>query len=253
MHDPKKVRLLIVGIISFFLLVIGISVFFYINENKNQFGDHIPIKNYDQVVSNLPKLYKDSISSSLYDIVEHNTPNKSESELSSIKDAFIREDSANQEVLKQNIQYVGSFIVDIPSIKQSYQVQYTYSKNADDPILSGYPVLVSCLDTTKLIYGDFNCKNIHEEDKTDPIIGLMPYDSLDFSASADTSTGKLIINVDLHIPSIDLAGPIDTKREAVALYKKEFINWLKENGYDVANYTIHYNYSDDGEPASIFH
>lgn len=253
MHDPKKVRSLVIGVVFFLILTIGISILLYMNANKNQFGDHIPIKNYDQVISNLPKLYKDSISSSLYDIVEYNSTGKSEDELRNIKDAFIRENSSNQQVIKSNVQYAGDFIVDIPSIKQSYQVQYTYSNDPNDPILSGYPILVSCLDTAELIYGNFGCKNIHEEDTTDPIVGLMPYESLDFSATADTSNENLIINVDLHISSIDLAGDIAAKREAVALYKKEFINWLKENGYNASDYTIHYNYSDDGEPASLFH
>ena len=54
--------------------------------------------------------------------------------------------------------YLTNFIVDIPSISQSYVVTNYYSPLS--PEISGltdYTTLVTCPDSSQLIYGDFNC------------------------------------------------------------------------------------------------
>ena len=53
--------------------------------------------------------------------------------------------------------YVGSFVVDIPNIQQSYKVEFNYSEDPDYAI-GGYAVLIYCLPEDKMVYPDFDCK-----------------------------------------------------------------------------------------------
>ena len=53
--------------------------------------------------------------------------------------------------------YVGSFVVDIPNIQQSYKVEFSYSEDPDYAI-GGYAVLIYCLPDDKMVYPDFDCK-----------------------------------------------------------------------------------------------
>ena len=246
MDNTRQLRIItIVGIL--FFIIIGVFIYIaYSNANKNEYGESLSINNYDQKVKNLSKQYKDAITASLYKTVLLNSSN--EVKASSIKDAIIRENSDSQDEVIKNEQYTGDFIVDIASIKQSYKVQYTYSKTVDNEVLSGYPILVSCLDVKDLKYGDFKCKDLYvdKSKQDDVIVGYLPYNTLDYRLTGNTTTGELVINAKLNITPGDLKGSVESRQKIVAMYKKEVTNWIKSKNLDPSKYTIVYNYDDNG-------
>lgn len=83
----------------------------------------------------------------------------------SASDVTIRE-GTYQQVVDDTVRqiYYTTFIVDIPSLKQSYRVNDYYSPlpNAVSG-LRDYTTLVLCLDAEDLIYGEFNCMDKMKE------------------------------------------------------------------------------------------
>lgn len=111
------------------------------------------IAGYEEQVANLPDIEDDTISIQLNGTLELNGVSKA------ITDATIREESYSQKLTDASkMIYLTNFIVDIPSIGQSYVVTNYYSPLS--PEISGltdYTTLVTCPDSSQLIYGDFNC------------------------------------------------------------------------------------------------
>lgn len=111
------------------------------------------ITGYEEQVANLPDIEDDTISIQLNGTLELNGVSKA------ITDATIREGSYSQKLTDASkMIYLTNFIVDIPSIGQSYVVTNYYSPLS--PEISGltdYTTLVTCPDSSQLIYGDFNC------------------------------------------------------------------------------------------------
>lgn len=111
------------------------------------------IASYEEQVANLPDIEDDTISIQLNGTLELNGVSKA------ITDATIREGSYSQKLTDASkMIYLTNFIVDIPSISQSYVVTNYYSPLS--PEISGltdYTTLVTCPDSSQLIYGDFNC------------------------------------------------------------------------------------------------
>ena len=127
----------------------------------NPYGDEIKIDNLLVGYKDLPQDQQDMISSNLYSIVMKNLPEGSEIP----KDgAMIREGSSQYDYNEDTRVYYGKFIVDIPSIEQSYMVQFTWSPVKNNNNLGGYDVVTSCLPRSMQIYDDFSlvCKNLIE-------------------------------------------------------------------------------------------
>lgn len=228
------------------LLLLG-AIVWIITARVHDAGDRTPIRGYDRLVKNLPESYKSAIEAALRDMIAYNGID--ESQLDSVKDAITRKDSAAQEEELKDYRYTGRFIVDIESIGHSYQVQYEYSKRPEMNAQSGYPVLVGCLPKDQLIYGDFSCKERYtqtDEIVKDPIVSRLPRNTLSYSLIADATGKELILRAELRIPEIDLQGGSASRRQTVALYKKEVTEWITSQGLDPAKYTIYYNYLDNG-------
>lgn len=108
------------------------------------------IKNYDQVVHNLTNNEKREASIMLLYTLKDNGIN------SVPADANIRNKSYNQSLDQSTMRYSTAYIVDIPSIGQSYRIRNTYSPiPANNP--PSYNTVVECLPKTELLYGNFNC------------------------------------------------------------------------------------------------
>lgn len=240
----KALFILIAGLIAFILLVT--VVFLLTQKNENQFGKFIKIQNYDTKVKNLSSDMRDSMESYLYNIVVKNL--EDETKASRVGDAMIREGSDSQEYTQQTQVYNGTFIVDMQSIKQSYNVQYVYSTN-DTKLVEGNTVVISCLPADQLIYGDFNCTDFVSEQSgdTDVLMQYLPFQNFTFSITPDATQGeKLVLIVELDIPEIDLSGSAQSRAETVKLYKGEVVDWIKSKGANPADYTIQYNYDNSG-------
>ena len=249
MDTRKRNLFIVVGIGAALLIAIGVivSVLVY-NANKNPYGESVSISGYDEKVKNLPEKYKDSITAALLDSINNNSEKEIKS--SDVTDAAIRSGSDKQDEIRRGSDYTGSFIVDIPSLRQSYTVQYSYSADPDSPLNAGYPVLVDCVPEKDVIYDDFKCIGTLSEENAevqDPLVSYLPYSTLSYKVWADITSGDLEINADLRIPSVDLSGDEATRRMVVAHYKKSVTDWITSKDLDASRYTINYNYSDTGE------
>ncbi len=244
----KQKLAILIGVLLGIILVVVMIIAALNKTNKNQFGEYITIQNYDQKVKNVSSGVKDAIQTSLYKIVKKNSADTFNA--STVGDATIRESSDSQKYDASKLVYSGNFIVDIASIKQSYQAQYSYSpSNTID--VGGSPVVLSCPSTDKLKYGDFNCKDAfsNQVDQVDAIMQYLPYENFDFKISPDaTIPGQaLTLVVQLRIPNSALAGNATSKAAAITLYKKEVTDWIQSKSLDPSRFTIMYDYSDAGD------
>src|SRR5690606_34180751 len=101
-----------------------------------------------------------------------------------------------------------------------------------------------------VIYDDFKCKGTLAEENfevQDALVSYLPYSTLSYKIWADITSGDLIINADLRIPTVDLSSDEATRRMVVAHYKKSVTDWITSKELDASKYTINYNYSDTGE------
>ena len=141
---------IILGIILVSAIFIVLLVVTLINLlRSNPYGPEIKIDNLTGTYKNIPESEQDLIYSELYNIVSNNSEPNAEIPTSG---AIIRDDSATSDYDKTNAVHSGSFIVDIPSIEQSYLVQFEWSPSSQSQGLGGYPVVITCLPEDKQIY-----------------------------------------------------------------------------------------------------
>jgi len=248
--SSRKKLLTALGIIfgALAIIVIFIAIVNQVT-NKNEYGEHIKIQNYNQKVKNVSNQLHEATEASLYNTVAKNTPE--DTKVAKIGDAFIRDNSNTQDYDEENDIYSGKFIVDIESIKQSYLIQYTYIKDENNSEGLTNRVVISCVNKEDVKYESFKCTDFVTEQAApnDSIIQYLPFSNLSFSIAADTSAGddKLVLHVELRIPESDLKGDLASKQEVVALYKNEVAKWLESKDLTPTDYTYSYNYSDNGD------
>lgn len=233
----KKIGLVILLAIT----VTGLTLLFIVFGPKggNPYGSEVLIKGYDDNVKNLSTDYENLIMAELSGVIKLNT--KDGESVANVKDATLRDGSAQQEYSEEFSIYRGSFVVDIESLKQSYLMTYTYSRDPDSAALGGYPVLASCLPVDQLKYGDFSCKDIETEESGDlnPITTILPYSTLSYSIRAvhDDDTIRLVVT--LFISGADRRSG---EAAAVTAYKNEVLDWISSKGFNPADYEITYKY-----------
>ncbi len=236
-YNKKRLFILIGLVATILLFIVVASVVAYFTSLKNPYGESVKIQNYSQIVKNLSPDIRESIEASLY-----NTVKKNMATVPSIKDALIRKDTATQKEVKKNTQFTGSFIVDIASIRQSYQVGYSYSTNPDDGFMTGYPITITCVNPNDAIYSEFTCQSTlsHEADQTDPVLTLLPHSTLNYAITAFTdldNNKKITLTVTLLLTEADRrTDPV----AAAAQYQAEAQSWLNSQGLDLSKYTINY-------------
>ena len=225
----------IIIIVSGFILVIILISLFFIRSN-NIYGDEININNYDKHIPNLPVDRKNAIDSSLYNIIKDNL----KSDDLSINDATIRENSAEYNYDESTNINSGSFIVDIPSIKQSYFISYEWSSDANNKYFSGYTALATCLTSDKLIYSDFDCKdNFSNIESRDPILDHLPYSTFNYTITANTNNSSKV-DLDVNIILYFLDTRDNNSENSINIYKAEVIDWIKSKNIDPSLYIINY-------------
>jgi hypothetical protein len=237
--NKKRLFLAIIIIVSVCIVLGIIATVTYNTLNKNPYGQGIVINDFNKKVKNLPSDRVESISAMLYNTVQLNL--KDGQEMPNIPDANIREGSEKQDEVTKNAQYSGSFIVDIESIRQSYKVTYSYSKDPNDDFMSGYPVGVSCLDGAEVIYKDFQCKDLTSEESkgVDPIIYRLPHDTLTYRITAlEGDDATISLQIDLYLSSVDLSD----SAAAIQQYKLEALTWIESQGFNPDDYQITYSH-----------
>lgn len=244
----QRTRIIITILVVFLVTGLIFIALFSLNksDNKNQFGDYIKIQNYNNIINNLSPTMKDSIQTSLYNTVKINLSNEINS--SSINDAYIRTPVTPQSFDTKKQIYSGTFLIDMESIKQTYQVQYSYStSNIID--VGGSPVIIMCPTKDQLRYGEFECKDLLSKQSVpdDDILQYLPYQGYSFKISPDSTSGELVLNITLMIASSDLGPTVATRAAAVTFYKNEVKNWFETKNIEPSKYVLKYNYTDNGD------
>lgn len=209
-----------------------------INSEKSIYKDGLEIANLSDYTNGKPSS-KDSLEYIKYDLlrtVNKNVDNPVDS--NSIKDVLIRDNTFSQ-IYDDDIDvYTVEFIVDIESISQSYDVSYQWSSTGKKDNLTEWGTVVKCLPKEKLVYGNFNCKDMFTEldNPVDPILKYLPYSSADFKVTYDPSINKTL-NVTVYTTSADERINPDS---AIKQYKANAKKWIESTGVSVSEYKINY-------------
>ena len=126
------------------------------SSNSNEIApEGYPVKRLDQVAQNLPREEILNIQRQIGYTLRLNKVSGDHG------DIIIRKNSYRQTMTNADkLIYQTDFIIDLPKVKQSYQVKDSYSPlPAETSGLYDYTTLILCLDKSQLIYGDFNCND----------------------------------------------------------------------------------------------
>lgn len=126
------------------------------SNNSNEIvPEDYPVKKLDQVAQNLPREEILNIQRQIGYTLRLNKVSGDHG------DIVIRKNSYRQTMTNADkLIYQTDFIIDLPKVKQSYQVKDSYSPlPAETSGLYDYTTLILCLDKSQLIYGDFNCND----------------------------------------------------------------------------------------------
>lgn len=130
-------------------------------ENRNS-QPTITLEDFSINETTLPTNYLEDLTHSITDAVILNTtdlnvPNSN---------AIVRSNSIGLVNFERKKFKALNFIIDIPTLQQSYQVYYKYPSdlNLDDPFINN-PRAVLCLeDASLMIYPEFNCQSSYPSD-----------------------------------------------------------------------------------------
>lgn len=126
------------------------------SSNSNEITpEDYPVKKLDQVAQNLPREEILNIQRQIGYTLRLNKVSGDHG------DIIIRKNSYRQTMTNADkLIYQTDFIIDLPKVKQSYQVKDSYSPlPAETSGLYDYTTLILCLDRSQLIYGDFSCND----------------------------------------------------------------------------------------------
>jgi hypothetical protein len=126
------------------------------SSNSNEIApEDYPVKRLDQVAQNLPREEILNIQRQIGYTLRLNKVSGDHG------DIVIRKNSYRQTMTNADkLIYQTDFIIDLPKVKQSYQVKDSYSPlPAETSGLYDYTTLILCLDKSQLIYGDFSCND----------------------------------------------------------------------------------------------
>lgn len=126
------------------------------SSNSNEISpEDYPVKKLDQIAQNLPREEILNIQRQIGYTLRLNKVSGDHG------DIVIRKNSYRQTMTNADkLIYQTDFIIDLPKVKQSYQVKDSYSPlPAETSGLYDYTTLILCLDKSQLIYGDFNCND----------------------------------------------------------------------------------------------
>lgn len=126
------------------------------SSNSNEISpEDYPVKKLDQVAQNLPREEILNIQRQIGYTLRLNKVSGDHG------DIIIRKNSYRQTMTNADkLIYQTDFIIDLPKVKQSYQVKDSYSPlPAETSGLYDYTTLILCLDKSQLIYGDFSCND----------------------------------------------------------------------------------------------
>lgn len=148
-ENRRRFIIIIVFIaIAFFATIIGLSLYLMLRPIEGE----LRIDNLPELISDMPDDTKHAIYAALYNNANSYSENVPHS------GALIRKETLDHS--SGDPASHGSFIVDISSLEQSFEVQYEWSTKKDDPDISSTPIVIDCVsDPELIIYKNFQCKS----------------------------------------------------------------------------------------------
>ncbi len=215
-------------LISIFIIVVAIII------GSTSSSNTIKINNYQDIVKNLSGQEYDSI----LGILEYTLSLNTSTPASEIKDISIRENSYRQDYV-DNI-YSTLFIVDIPSLQQSYQIVDRYSRSG---LAGDYNIQTRCVFGDDLIYPEFKCKDRisveNDQPFADPIQYVLPLNGTYFQIRASGGVEKVGVTIKLNMPEPTRENNI----KAGEYYKSLALERIKTLGFTPENYEISYEWT----------
>lgn len=223
----KNNKKILLGVGAAALVVfISVGILAFVLRDK-EVSNTTNISNFSTEVSSLDKKTRSEIEASLHSIIRLNNPDL---DPSTIKDSFIRKDSSSTESTP-SYQKGGEFIVDIPSLRQSYRLVYRTSSTPSS-FDSGYPYLAFCVDEKDLIYEAFNCKSDRfSEAPENPLLEKLPHKGINYTIMSGGGN-KIVVQ-------IMLTHSQDTNK-FFKNYSEAAKSWLTTEGFDLNVFTIEY-------------
>lgn len=120
---------------------------------------NIEISNFRQEISSIDRNGLKDINFSIYDAVWLN--NQDGAKIPEIIHANIRDGSVEKGIFKKDEIYQVHFVLDIPELEQTYQVQHLYSttKSYNGNLPIKYRTMVYCPEESQIIYPEQNCND----------------------------------------------------------------------------------------------
>lgn len=240
-HNIRK-KIVVLFIIFWVILALVLIIFTIYNNSANKYGDYVEISNISNYIKYKPqdKNTMDFIKHNLLETIRLNTQNKTQP--NSVKDIIVRDNSFQQNYDQTIDIYTVKFIVDIPSLSQSYLVNYQWSNKEDNIHINENGTMVVCLPPQQLIYKEFNCKDSFSIQKgnVDPMVEFLPYSTFNYTVTATMKDNdKVDLDVNMILYSSDTR---DGNRDnAIAKYKTEIIDWIKSIKLNPDDYLINYS------------
>ena len=161
------------------IIIVVVIVSLAVSHWQNSHDNQITINNLNNYVTDVPDTTRAEIYNAAFRAAQSNSAGQTDETLSSA-DAAIREGSAVSSFNPTTGLYSGNFIVDIPSLKQSYRIYYEWlSDRATSPIrLGDYTTSVTCLHPDEYIYDFYPCIAPNEDVSTTTLSylnNILPY------------------------------------------------------------------------------
>lgn len=207
----------------------------------NPYGEQIKINNFSRYFKDMPEDDRDAVTNALYIITKSNNPDNTD--LSKIS-ATIRDGSTNTDYDSTDDVYTSTFLVDIVSLQQTYNIWVYWSTNPNNSTIAtaGYTVMTYCPTEKQLIYPAFECVDSSNSQgvSTDPIMRYVPitrayyldnyakYIQYTITAKIDEGADKLTITI------------TNQYGEAERNFRDALDYMRQELNLDPDNYTIKY-------------
>lgn len=228
----KKIILVLSGLA--FAIIVVVLALVNIFSGNGQKG--IDITNFEQYVTNLTENERINIERALYNVVALNNVT---TDGAFMDKATIRESSYEQD-FNEDV-YTTSFIVDMPTLKQSYKISNLYSSIVE---LTSYQTVATCLSEDKLIFGEFDCVDaiiIEKGGVGGDIMSILPIVVPHYTIKMGAYNGGRLTPIDVTIRIWTSETSKEESDSVVDYYKQEINDWIVMSGFKLENYKFNYS------------
>jgi hypothetical protein len=246
--NKHRVALVLILVVLATGVIVAIQFTKEATKYDNVFGESVYIDELQSNFNNISDYQKDVINNTVFELVQKNSGDASQQLI-----GVIREGTKTYTYSSDTNIYRGDFVVDIESVRQSYSVRFEWSSDPDNPNLSAYGVVVTCVSSGQMIYQDFaGCVDNFPELHTpqDPLLALVPSQNdyykmyVDYATPAKGKEFSVVVNIKL--AKSDYNTDINTN---LYRYEQMAIDYLSSNGIDVAAYNLIFTNTYNLSPA----